>query len=825
MAVEWDKEHASGDAFMDHIERVAEKAAPAHEMDSDEARAEHRRLMSWFYFEREKQSENRMEMALDADFYDGLQWDEQDAVILRNRGQLPLVYNEIAPMVDWVTGTERRVRVDWDVLPRTEDDVESAGNKRKLLKYISDVNRTEFVRSQAFEDAIKVGVGWLDDGARDDPTEEVLYSKYESWRNVLWDSNAYELDLKDARYVIRWRWVDQDVALAMFPERKDAIMRATEDVGAGDTEGDDEEFYLNERLGSAGSEALGIGLRHGQASTASETRKRVRLIEIQYKKPVMSRVVTEGPFAGAFVHDMDGVLQSHLERDPSGIVDRVMMRTHIAIMTDNAMLHYGPSIYRHNRFTLTPIWCYRRDRDRLPYGLVRRVRDIQLDMNKRASKALFMLNTRQVIAENGAVDDVNLARDEIDQPDGWVTVNPGKELRIERDSESANGQLNMMSLAAQKIQTSGGVTDEAMGRQTNAVSGSAIEKRQSQSSVVLTKPFDNKRLAVQVSGEKQLANCEQFYTEQKVVRLTGAKNKIEWLKLNEPEQQPDGSVRFLNDITASQSDFLVAEADYAGTLRQVMFDSINNLAQRLPPEIAIKLFIAAMEFSDLPNHEELAEEMRRAIGERDPDKEMTPEEQQQAEQQAAMQAESLELQRQGAIAALEEQRAKVRKINAEADKLAAESGVSPEQQDAVMQVRAQADQALQQMAAKLQKLELELANRTLQIGRETDAKMAVAQIDADTKLRIAELNATAERQLAMLEAKLAAASDRHRDDGEAPRQKSAGQGETPRTQPTQSPQVINIHTGSGRRKIHINRDEAGQIAGADVIEEQEAQEQ
>ena len=26
-----------------------------------------------------------------------------------------------------------------------------------------------------------------------------------------------ELDLSDARYIFRWRWVDEDVALAMFP--------------------------------------------------------------------------------------------------------------------------------------------------------------------------------------------------------------------------------------------------------------------------------------------------------------------------------------------------------------------------------------------------------------------------------------------------------------------------------------------------------------------------------------------------------------------------------------------------------------------------------
>lgn len=81
----------------------------------------------------------------------------------------------------------------------------------------------------------------------------------------------------------------------------------------------------------------------------------------------------------------------------------------------------------------------------------------------------------------------------------------------------------MMTLDAQSIQKSAGVSQENLGRQTNAVSGEAIKARQLQGSVVTTEPFDNLRLAVQIQGEKQLSLVEQFYTEEKVVRLTGAK--------------------------------------------------------------------------------------------------------------------------------------------------------------------------------------------------------------------------------------------------------------------------------------------------------------
>jgi hypothetical protein len=97
---------APGDGY--RVASTVEKDRPAHPLDGEEARKVHRRLLEWFYLERDKQAANRLDMAMDCDFYDNLQWDPDDAETLRNRGQMPLVYNEIAPAVDWIIGTERR---------------------------------------------------------------------------------------------------------------------------------------------------------------------------------------------------------------------------------------------------------------------------------------------------------------------------------------------------------------------------------------------------------------------------------------------------------------------------------------------------------------------------------------------------------------------------------------------------------------------------------------------------------------------------------------------------------------------------------------------
>ena len=731
---------AAGDRLSDEIDAHREyDAEPSHPLDSPAMRREHRQLLEWWYLERERQAANRLEMAIDADFYDNYQWESDDAEAVVDRGQMPLVYNEVAPAVDWLIGTERRTRADWKVLPRTDDDVTGADVKTKFLKYISDVNRVPFVRSRAFADALKAGLGWVDDGVQDDPTKEVLYSKYEDWRNVLWDSAGYELDLSDARYVFRWRWVDEDIALAMFPGREAVIHAAGDDVNSYDGEqGDEDMWYLGDPIRESRS---GVIRASGFAVSIEARRRRVKLIECQYRKPTLVHVVADGPWRGTIIPELDG-------QENISAVPRLMMRVHFAVFTEAALLAWSPSKLRHNSFTLTPIWCYRRGRDRLPYGVIRRVRDIQADINKRASKALWLSNTNQIVADEGAVADWDEAREEASRPDGVIVKRAGKSFELVRDYQGASAQVEMMTLSAQSVQKSIGVNNENLGRATNAVSGAAIEARQNQGAVGTTEPFDNLRFAIQIQGEKQLSLAEQFVSEDRVIRITGELGKIDWLRINRPEVMPDGSVRYLNDITASRADFVVSEQDYAGTLRQVMTESLNQLAQKLPPESALRVMTIGLQFSDLPNKHEVVDALRREIGDRDPNKPMTPED----EQAEMARSEALQMQKEQAVLALEEQRARVREINAKAATMEADaaSAGNAGAADSAMEARRLAADELDSMAEQLRKLQAELADRT----STERTQIEVARIKADSAEHMKEIEVASRERMAAIAARL-----------------------------------------------------------------------
>ena len=647
----------------------AKQKAGANPLDSVASKKLFTKLLDWYQQELDRQAANRYQMALDHDYYDALQWTEEDANVLINRGQAPLVFNEVKPTIDWLIGTERRTRMDYKVLPRRKDGLEDAETKSKLMKYLSDTNKTEFQRSAAFSDAVKSGLGWLETGIRGDDSEELLYTRAESWRNMLYDSNAVESDLSDARYVFRWKWLDEDIAAAYFPDRKDLVRKSVADanqIGKLDSDMDDA-WFMGARVTSPGHDYAGsnVGkyMPYDGAPFSVTRRPRVKMIECWYRTPVLQQFFASGELYNT---QFDPKNPSHVEALQGGfsLYDKLNMEIRCALFTSSGLVFDGKSPYKHGKIPFVPIWCYRRKRDNAPYGCIRNLRDPQDDLNKRASKALWILSSNRIIAEVGAVDDWDLLREEAARPDSLIVKNKGAVLTIDRDVQLANEHLQLMERDIQHIRNVGGVTSESLGRDSNATSGKAILAKQDQGSVVTTEPFDNLRFATQCLGEMELSNIEQFYTASKIVRVVGARGAPKFIEIN--QQAQDGSI--LNDITAFQTDFVMAEQDFRSTLRQSMFESLFDITGRLAqmnPQLALNMLDLVIEMADLPNRDELVQRIRKLSGQTDPDKEITPEEQQQQQQEEQKQKAQQEIVMGRMQAELDEIKAKGSQLQAE----------------------------------------------------------------------------------------------------------------------------------------------------------------
>lgn len=661
-----DETRLGGVADKDESEEKA-----VHEYDSQKSLKLLKKLKQWYEYEWELQAPNRYQMALDCDYYDSMQWTEEDAQVLMDRNQAPLVFNEIKPTIDWMIGTERRTRIDYKILPRKKDKeaANDAEVKSMLLKYLSDVNKTTFQRSAAFESAIKAGVGWIETGVRGDPTEELLYTRNEDWRNCLYDSNSVELDATDMRYFFRQKLLDEDIAIAYFPDRKELIEQC---VMNGNSLVDDHEdlFYMGARVTSSGEDYAsnsGKYMPYAGTSLLSSTRSRVKLRECWYKEPVLKRKFKGGDFENEV---FDSSNPEHIESlKQYSLYDRLELEVRCAIFCDAGLLFDGPSPYDHKRIPFVPVWCYRRKRDNAPYGAIRTLRDPQDDLNKRRSKAQWIMSSNRVTMDEGAVEDIDLLREEVARPDSIIEKKKGYELKIDRDLQLAQQHLDLMDADATHIRNAGGVNNENLGRQSNATSGIAQQERKESGTVTTTAPFDNLRFAVQLIGEMELSNVEQFYTEEKTVRITGERGGVKFQQINEP--QPDGT--YLNDITAYQADFVVADQDYRSSLRQAMFESLFDIVGRLAtmnPQVALNLLDLVVDMADLPNKDELVNRIRKLNGQTDPDKEEAPEELAARQQQEMAQQQAAEAQQQLALETLKTQ---VAKLQAETGKLNAQA--------------------------------------------------------------------------------------------------------------------------------------------------------
>lgn len=609
-------------------EAITAQQASDKELESARLRALHRRLWGLFLYEIERQSENRTEMSLDADFYDNEQWSDTDKALLRERGQLPLVYNVISTTINWLIGTERRGRTDFKILPRRKDDSHAAELKTQLMKYVSDVNSSEFAKSLAFQDAAKVGIGWLESGAQNSEDGEPVYDRRESWRNIVWDSTAQELDLSDARFIARHKWVDADIAEAMKRSRAATIRDSVADEigGSGDDLGDEfmdsvEDYYADGNLSHRRGDLFG-----------HINRPRVRMVEIWFTMPVDTQRMRGGQFNGEV---FDRYSQGHvgaIERGEAELFQSVYMRMHVALMTSGGLIHLSESPYRHNRFPFTPVWCYRRDRDGLPYGVIRGLRDIQQDINKRASKALHILSTNKVVMDKGAVDDLDAFEEEVSRPDAIIVKNPGKELLLNADRELAPAHLELMSRSIAMIQQASGVTDESLGRTTNATSGRAIIARQDQGALATAAIFDNFRLACKLHGEKMLSVIEQFMSEEKEFRITNSRGVATFVKINDglPE----------NDIVRTKADFVISEDQWRASYREAAVQSLLNAVSmmQLPPEAFMGILDLIVEMLDIPFRDEIVARIRNLTGMKDPDAD--PDAPPTPEEQARMQAEA-----------------------------------------------------------------------------------------------------------------------------------------------------------------------------------------
>lgn len=609
---------------------------PIKETAEEELERRHATLMELMEMESHMQSEERIQMAIDEDYYDHLQWRPDDAQDLMERGQAPLVFNESRQTIDWICGMEKRMRKDYKILPREPNDEKNAEIKTKCVKYTDDVNRTQWHTSRAFKQTATAGLGWFEEGVNPDPEAEIIFSGSEDWRNVIRDSRSRDFDMQDARYLFRRKVTDLDYAIALLTNKAEELRACAREYQDEDRE---DVWYLGEKLtGASETEWTDSSSRFGDRSAFVKSggrydggrRQSVELLECWYRVPESVEVFRDGPLQGKIVNKADPAHVQALLGDGQnkpGLYNAVKMRMRVMICTKAKPLWDGPSPFRHQKFLLIPVWGYRRARDGQVYGPMRGMRDIQDDLNKRRSKALFALSSNRIVMDDGAVDDIEELRTEAARPDAIIAKKAGKQLTFEKQTADFQGNMELAAQDSQMLRNVGGVTNENLGRETPAQSGVAIQAKQDQGSMTTAELFDNLLLAICLRGQIRLSHIEQFWTEQKALRIVGENSPVEWVEVNKVDPVTG---QMLNDITATQADFIVDTQDYRASLAQSamngMFELLGKIAT-FAPDVVMAVLDLLVDNADIKNKDEWVARIRKLNGQRDPSKPTTPEDQ------------------------------------------------------------------------------------------------------------------------------------------------------------------------------------------------------
>lgn len=419
----------------------------------------------------------RRESERDRDYRDGKQYTSTELEALKERGQPPIVVNRIKPKIDFLCGYELSRRVDPRVTPRTPMHDADASSVQNVLKYVTDDQRYDRIRSMVWENLLIDGAGGVRVGVKPNRRGEIdVVLERVHWDRMFWDPHSAEQDFLDASYHGLVRWMDLSDALDEYPNGRDKLEWTMRNVALSDTYDD----------------------RPKHKVWADRKRERVRIVQIWFKR--------RGQWLWA-EFTKGGILVG----GPSPYVDENG--------ESDCELVFGSSFL---------------NRENERYGIVRQMVPLQDEVNKRRSKSLHYLNTNQIILEDGAVQDIQKFRKQAARPDGVLIVNRGfgDKIKMESRLDLSAGHQALMQEAKNELDMMGGNVALQGEAAQSAASGKAIIASQFGGAMEIA-PMIDALMDIDARVYRKIwSRIRQFWNAEKWVRVTDDERNIKWVVLN-----------------------------------------------------------------------------------------------------------------------------------------------------------------------------------------------------------------------------------------------------------------------------------------------------
>lgn len=508
------------------------------------------------------QEEARTASERDRDYYDGHQLTAEERATLAERRQPPIVINRIRRKIDAMVGIEQRGRVDPRAFPREPGDEDAAELATKALLFVESRERLDIHRSAAFENLLVEGYGGVEVAAGLRAGQlDVVVNKVR-WEEIVFDPHSREKDFSDASYVGVVKWMSLDAARAFAANF------------AGDGLDLDAALDMTTPTGTMGDSYDDRPSRWQAYPWADKAQRRVRVAQLY--------------------HLRDGVW-------------------HLSVLTGRAVLYSAVSPYLDGdgkpACAILLMSAYV-DRENRRYGLVRDMISPQDEINKRRSKILHSLNSRQTVGVKGAVDSVSGMKRELADPAGHVELNADaiedaarvgmKPFDILPTGDQNNVQAMLLQEAKGEIDMLG-PNPALVGQGASSASGRAIMAQQQAGLAELAPIYDSLRDWTERVYRAVWARIRQTWDGPRWVRITEQDAAPQFLGINQPAVDPatglpmvdpyTGQPVLMNQVGAIDVDIIVDQAPEYATLRAEQFETLAGLAQAgvpIPPQLIVE---------------------------------------------------------------------------------------------------------------------------------------------------------------------------------------------------------------------------------------------
>ena len=503
------------------------------------------------------------------DYYDGHQWTTSEIKALQARKQPVITINRIQRKVDAMLGIEQRGRTDPRAMPRTPADEQAADVATKALVFVEDTTRFDQKRTNAFENMIIEGYGGAEIIVEQrNGRPEIVVSRLR-WEEIFFDPHSREKDFSDASFMGVQKWMNLDAALEQFGE----LWVSRQPEG---TNPEDAMQALEEMLLAAMPAGVGVTYEdrprdETQFQWVDKRQRRVRLAQMYYRRMGVwyFAIVTGG---GTIVNEPS----AYLDEDGKPSCPMVLMTAYI-------------------------------DRENRRYGLVRTLMDIQDEINKRRSKVLHQLNSRQTWSVKGAVDVAAVKREKA-SPDGHIEVSPeyldmmGGRLPFGdmAITDQVAGQFSLLQESKSEIDMLG-PNASLLGQLTGAQSGRAIMAQQQAGFAELAPIYDSLRDWTLRCYRQMWMRIRQFWTDERYIRVTDEMQAPQFIAVNrvigmqEAMDPQSGQVIMQpvmeNELARLDVDLIIEDAPDMVSLRQEQFEQLTQMAQAgipIPPEMVVE---------------------------------------------------------------------------------------------------------------------------------------------------------------------------------------------------------------------------------------------